>query len=495
MSGNFQDRDVCIIGLGYVGLTLAVALAEVGYRVRGVERDSKVVERIRSGRAHFAETGLDQRLGAQVAAGNLDASTEWPRRGECKVYIITVGTPVDAEKRTKLDALAAVAKVIASLLAAGDIVVLRSTVRVGVTRELVKPILDKANVAYDLAFCPERTLEGKALIELRSLPQIIGGLGPDAATRATGLFSRLTPTTITVADPETAEMIKLVNNTQRDLLFAFANEVAAMCEAVGVSAAEVARAGNAGYPRASLPIPGPVGGPCLEKDPYILAEGVRLKGGDAPLALLGRKTNEQLPAKAVALIREMMADRPVRKIAICGLAFKGRPETSDLRGSPAFPLISELRAAFPAAAICGYDPVVPELEIKETLGIAHVPTLEQAFDGADIVCSRPTMGRSSTPTLLRYPNAYSRTPLSMISGISSAARPRTLGVTSLSLAWVGDGRPASLSSRVRRFTSHRERSEQCGYFTICILASWGTEASRKTLGSCSRHWAMAGMFR
>lgn len=395
------DRRVCIIGLGYVGLTLAVAMADAGFRVHGVERSADILDCINNGGAHFKETGLDERIAARIADGSLSVSNKIPRDQGSRVYIITVGTPLEAgTKHTNLEAISQVSRMVAEALRPNDLVVLRSTVRIGVSREVVRPILDAAAVPYDLAFCPERTLEGRALLELRTLPQIVGGLNEASCLRATQLFNFLTPTTVKVRDLETAEMIKLVNNTQRDLLFAFANEVAHFCDAVGVSAPEVIRAGNMGYPRGAMPMPGPVGGPCLEKDPYILAEGLAMRGGEAPIALTGRQTNENLPR---IVVEKLAAESPVLreqrpcKITIMGLAFKGRPETSDLRGSLAYSLIEELKRVAPRAAVVGYDPAVPSADI-ESMGISAAMTPEEAFERSSLV-----IFQNNHPTFERLP--------------------------------------------------------------------------------------------
>lgn len=385
----YQDRNVCIIGLGYVGLTLAVAMAEVGFRVHGVETNPRTVDTIRQGRAPFMETGLDARLANQVRAGALTASHEWPEPGAVSVYIITVGTPlVSGSKHTNLASIQAVAEKLSKNLQSGDLVILRSTVRVGVSRDVVSPVLDKTGIPYDLAFCPERTLEGKALHELRTLPQIVGGKDDQSTMRAAQLFNFLTPTTIRVADLETAEMIKLINNTQRDLMFAFANEVASICDAIGVSASEVIEAGNMGYPRASMPIPGPVGGPCLEKDPYILAEGVALHGAEIRMPLLGREVNEALPERTANIIADELtrvgAGGGVRKGAIFGVAFKGRPETSDLRGTLAIPLIDALRDQFPGIELVAYDPAVLDEDVA-SLGVGVAKNAVDAAKDASFI--------------------------------------------------------------------------------------------------------------
>ncbi|MCA3358983.1 MAG: nucleotide sugar dehydrogenase [Roseomonas sp.] len=383
---NFIDNRVCIIGLGYVGLTLAVAMVDAGFVVNGVEKDSRILDALSEGRAHFSEAGLDARIASHLKTGRFRFSRQIPTDTSSTVYIVTVGTPVGPDKRTRTDSLRSVMDSIAQVLKEGDLVILRSTVRVGTTRQIVIPVLDSCGVKYDIAFCPERTLEGNALSELRSLPQVVGGRTSMATFRASQLFSFLTPSMVRVSSLEAAEMVKLINNTQRDYVFAFANEVAAMCDVLGISASEVISSGNLGYPRANLPLPGPVGGPCLEKDPYILAEGLDRFSFTPALALGARRWNEALPSWTVGLVareyRRMTKAEP-KKIAILGLAFKGRPETDDLRGTLAGPIIEMIRGEFPGTEIVGWDPVVAA-DAVQTLGVVPMPSLEMAFAGASM---------------------------------------------------------------------------------------------------------------
>jgi UDP-N-acetyl-D-mannosaminuronic acid dehydrogenase len=239
-------------------------------------------------------------------------------------------------------------------------------------------------VPFALAYCPERTLEGRALIELKTLPQVVGGIDTVSTFRASQLFSFLTPSVVRVNDPETAELVKLINNTQRDYTFAFANEVATICDTLGLSAAEVISSGNLGYSRANLPMPGPVGGPCLEKDPYILAQSLEDRGFEPRLAIGARRWNEALPQRTTDLLAEALEGRAVSRIAVVGLAFKGRPETSDLRGTLAKPLIDHLRARFPDAVLVGWDPIVESDDVA-TLGLRPVGSIAEAFAGSDLV--------------------------------------------------------------------------------------------------------------
>lgn len=382
-------KSVCIIGMGYVGLTLAVAFAEAGISVRGVERDPAIRATVAQGRAHFFEAGLDEPLARHVADGRLDCVASLPPAGSVDAYIITVGTPLTIDGAVNLAALEQVLKDVATRLKPDDLVVLRSTVKTGVTRGVAKRILDGVGIPYHLAFCPERTLEGKAVDELRSLPQIVGGLTQVAVERAAALFSRVSPKIIPVSTLEAAEMVKLINNTERDLKFAFANEIAEMCDATGVLAVEVIRAANQDYPRSSLAMPGPVGGPCLEKDPHILAEGLREVDYTPRVALTGRRLNEELPRQSISRMARKLEEMGVPdlgggKITILGLAFKGRPETSDLRGTMAAHILQAARARWPLARYHAFDPVVPHDQF-DRFDVAVCPTLKDAFDGAVLV--------------------------------------------------------------------------------------------------------------
>jgi UDP-N-acetyl-D-mannosaminuronic acid dehydrogenase len=223
---------------------------------------------------------------------------------------------------------------------------------------------------------------------LRQLPQIVGGMSISAAVRASQLFQFITPTVVRVNDIETAEMIKLIDNAQRDVAFAYANEVARACDAIGVSAIEVIQAGKLGYPRTNLHIPGPVGGPCLEKDPHILMEGLRELGVELEITKAARLINERQPTETVEFITHItqrgkgFSEQPV--ITLLGIAFKGQPATDDLRGTMAKPVLDALSKAFPKAAFRGYDPVVMHKDIA-AFGLAPAATLEDAFNGASLV--------------------------------------------------------------------------------------------------------------
>jgi len=384
---NFVDHDVCMVGLGYVGLTLAVTMAEVGFRVAGVEVSPIALGCLAKGEPHFFEPGLDHKLKRQMERGTFSVSERIPNDLDVRVYIITVGTPLDRERRTRLDMIENAAREVREHLKAGDLIIVRSTVKLGTTRKVVAPILEEAGVPFDLAFCPERTLEGRALTELRELPQIVGGSDVAAAVRASQLFQCLTPTVVRVGDLETAEMIKLVDNSHRDVMFSYANEVARLCDEAGISVMEVIQSGKLGYGRTNLPLPGPVGGPCLEKDPHILGESFRGTGTFPEITLLCRKLNESLPAEVIDRLAKVTGvtpgfpERPV--VTLLGLAFKGWPATDDLRGTMARPILEALKAKYPDATFRGYDPVVAADKVRD-FGLDPCGSLKAAMAGCHV---------------------------------------------------------------------------------------------------------------
>jgi UDP-N-acetyl-D-mannosaminuronic acid dehydrogenase len=382
LPANYQDRHVCLLGLGFVGLTLTACMADVGFRITGVEIKDDVREMLKASKAHFFEPGLNESLHRAVSSGRLTVHPRIPPECDATVFIITVGTPLGRDGRVSLDSVHRIAQEIAEQLKDGDLIILRSTVKIGTTQDVVKPILEASGKKFDIAFCPERTVEGHALPELRYLPQIIGADALSTVNRAAQLFGFLTPTVVRVSSAETAEMIKLIDNSNRDVRFAFANEVARMCDRIGISAAEVIRSGRFGYSRTDLPMPGPVGGPCLSKDSYILAESLQQRGILPELTVAARAVNERQPKEIASFLKSYSCGRtgfPAEpKIALCGIAFKGRPPTDDVRGSMALPLMAALQAAFPRGCFVAHDPVI---DAQTLIGLGMTPTssFEDAF--------------------------------------------------------------------------------------------------------------------
>jgi UDP-N-acetyl-D-mannosaminuronic acid dehydrogenase len=415
MMAEPANYDVGIVGLGYVGLTLATVLAEAGSRVIGVEKRPDIVELTNKGVPHFTETGLPDALSGVTKYGKLVAAERFDDSFSCDTYIITVGTPLSSEGVARVDMIEAAARDIAQNMRDGALVILRSTVKIGTTRDIVAPILAATGKRFDIAMCPERTLEGKALQELRELPQIVGADDQAVADRAAALFRRLTNSIVQVSGIETAEIIKLVSNTFRDVQFAFANEVARLCDAFGVSAHEVISSGKLGYNRTNIPLPGLVGGPCLEKDPHILMESARSRGVHLEITNAGRLVNERQPEETVRFISSEIEKRdlgtPLR-ITMVGMAFKGLPETSDLRGSMSIKVLDALKKAYPNAEIGLYDPVTPaEVLAAEFPDESIYNRFGDAVSGASVLVvgnNHPSLGTISPRTISEFmsPNGF-----------------------------------------------------------------------------------------
>ena len=378
--------DVAVVGLGYVGLTLATALADTGFRVLGVERREDVVEQTKRGVPHFSENGLPEMLAHAVQEGTLQAATTFGVE-TADIYVITVGTPLAPDGKARLDFIEAATREVAENMADGALIILRSTVKIGTARNVVAPILKASGKTFEIAMCPERTLEGKAMHELRRLPQIVGADTPETRERAAHFFYKLTPTAVQVSSLETAEIIKLVDNTYRDVQFGFANEVARICDAFGVNAMEVIPGGKLGYPRTSVALPGLVGGPCLEKDPHILAQSMRDQGIELDITTAARRVNERQPVETVDFILEEHAKRSeaVPRVALLGMAFKGVPATDDLRGAMSLAVLDALKTQAPKAEIVVFDPVCSKAELAGVAGDCKVAEfIEDAIGGADI---------------------------------------------------------------------------------------------------------------
>lgn len=382
-----MSYDVGVVGLGYVGLTLATALADTGFRVLGVERRQDVVEMTNNGQPHFSENGLPEMLQYAVRNGNLKAATAFEPGTSCGIYVITVGTPLAPDGKARLDFIEAATREVAENMQDGALVILRSTVKIGTARNVVAPILEASGKSFEIAMCPERTLEGKAMSELRRLPQIVGADTPETRERAAHFFYKLTPTAVQVSSLETAEIIKLIDNTYRDVQFGFANEVARICDAFGVNAMEVIPGGKLGYDRTNVALPGLVGGPCLEKDPHILAQSLRDAGVELDITTAARRVNERQPAETVDFICAEHAKRSgdPAKVALLGMAFKGVPATDDLRGAMSLHVLAALQEKMPDAEIVVFDAVCTADQLAEAApGCTVAGTMAEALAGANV---------------------------------------------------------------------------------------------------------------
>jgi UDP-N-acetyl-D-mannosaminuronic acid dehydrogenase len=383
-------QKVVVFGLGYVGITLAVSLANKGHDVLGVDINLDLIGMLSSGQTHVFEPGLDDMLRTNLEARKINFSEELS--GNADIYIISVGTPIGVDSKPSLTALNQVLWVISENLKKGDQVMLRSTVPVGTSRSVVIPFLEsktnlKAGRDFYITFVPERTVEGGAMQELKSLPQVIGGYSSNCTIKSLEFWSTLTPNVIQVKGLEAAELVKLANNTFRDLSFAFANELSMVADQFNVNAFDLIHAANDGYPRNPIPLPSPgVGGYCLTKDPILFSSTVDGLRNDAVLGIASRKVNERASLYPIEVLTRFAHKNKIQlnemKVLIIGVAFKGAPETKDVRGSVAIDLLKILKNKM--YRVYGWDAVIDPNNLTK-LGFLPVKNIKSIIKEVDSV--------------------------------------------------------------------------------------------------------------
>jgi UDP-N-acetyl-D-mannosaminuronic acid dehydrogenase len=382
-----MNNKVGVIGLGYVGLPLLAALAEVGCEVVGLDSDQRKVESLRRTlEADIYEPGVTDLLQRYSHHIEFISSYEELMR-DCDIIVITVGTPLGPNATAKLGYVTEVATTLGRHLRQGQTIILKSTVPPGTTRELAL-LMERisglrAGEDFYVAFCPERIAEGMALHEFYSLPKVVGGINCESTERAERLMRRLGGKVLRVSSSEVAEVAKLVDNCYRVVNIAFANEIGQVCEQLGIDAYEVRSACNDGYPRTNLFQAGlGAGGSCLCKDPQVFvhyAEKVGIQPGLMKASISANREATLRPALlASQFIRNAGIQKP--KFSFLGLAFKGFPETDDIRDSPAVDICRQLNREFPEAEFAFHDPLV-----KEFQGHPVCPTLEECVRGSYVV--------------------------------------------------------------------------------------------------------------
>jgi len=393
---TLADLDVVILGgAGHVGLPLSLTLADSGARVGIFDRDVAKLERLAAGEMPFMETGGDALLDRVLQTGRLELGSDPAMCGRADVIVVVVGTPVDEFLGPSMAPFEESVDEIAHHLRAGALVALRSTVYPGTTA-YVKDRLRERGCEVQVAFCPERIAEGKALEELRSLPQIIGADDETAGDRAEALFARFATRFIRTSTRE-AELAKLFTNTWRYMKFAVANQFLMIAEQAGVDYTNVLRAIREDYPRAAdLPSPGFAAGPCLFKDTMQLAA---FTTDHFPLGQAAVQVNEGLPAFVVERMRRRYGDLMGRRIGILGMAFKA--ESDDPRASLSYKLRKLLTWA--GAEVLATDPYVPDKRLVPledvlarseilVLGAPHAAYKELDVGGRDVVDVWGAMG-------------------------------------------------------------------------------------------------------
>jgi UDP-N-acetyl-D-mannosaminuronic acid dehydrogenase len=388
---NGPVNRVAVVGLGYVGLTLAVSLANRGHQVTGIDIQESIISSLNNGNSHIFESGLDDMLKANLERQSIEFSRTFESEAH-QVYIVAVGTPLGENSKPDLALLKNALEAISKNLKKGNQVMLRSTVPVGVTRGVVIPYLEEmtgliAGVDFHLSFAPERTIEGAAMYELKTLPQVVGGYSAKCTQLSVDFWSTLTPTVVRVDSIEAAEMVKLANNTFRDLSFSFSNELALLADKYNVNAFELINAANEGYPRNKIPSPSPgVGGYCLTKDPILFSSDSKGLRADAVLGVSSRKVNERAALYPIQLIHKYVESSKFSlselNVLIIGISFKGVPETKDVRSSVSIDLLNKLKGK--VKNVYGWDAVIKSKALNE-LGFKVSETLEKAIGNANVV--------------------------------------------------------------------------------------------------------------
>ncbi len=372
-----------IIGLGYVGLPLAVAFAEAGNEVRGLDLDPAKVEALNAGRSYIEDVpdSVLAPLGERLRAG-----ADYADLAACEALVVCVPTPLTSSREPDLTYLLEAANSLSGILRSGQLVVLESTTYPGTTRERLTPILEESGLKVGsdvfVAFSPERIDPGRTDYTIKTTPKLVGGMSPACTERARELYSLVCDEVVVVSTPEAAELSKLLENVFRSVNIAFVNELAQLCDRLGIDVWEVIDAASTkpfGFMRFE---PGPgMGGHCLPVDPFYLAFRAREQNFYPEFIELAGKVNQAQPAFCVERIERILnqASKPVKgsKILVLGASYKAG--SGDTRESPALVILRLLAAL--EADVSYHDPFVPELP---GLGLSSVD-LDQALATTDLV--------------------------------------------------------------------------------------------------------------
>ena len=370
-------KNICVIGLGYIGLPTASLLGTKGFNVHGVDVSKHVVDTINAGKIHIVEPDLDIMVKSAVNVGNLKAGLE---PVEADVFIIAVPTPFKGDYQPDLSFVESATQMISPYVKPGNLVILESTSPVGTTDEVVAKILKENGHDTDkevyVAHCPERVLPGRILIELVENDRIVGGVNPLATQKAVEFYQSFVRGEVLSTDSRTAEMAKLTENSSRDVSIAFANELSIICDEEGINVWELISLANR-HPRVNILNPGPgVGGHCIAVDPWFI---VARSPEHAKLIKTARLVNDAKPDWVINKVKSRAEKFKHPVIGCLGLAFKA--DVDDLRESPSVDIVRKL--------------------IKENVGeiLVSEPNLE-SHDEFDLISCEEVIRRSDIILLL-----------------------------------------------------------------------------------------------
>jgi len=389
---KLQDRTarVGVVGLGYVGLPLAVELARAGFRTTGIDLDQRKVDAINRGESYIQDVPTSD-VAEFHRAGRLSATTDAAAIAQLDTINICVPTPLRKTKDPDLSYVVSAVEMIALHLRPGQLVVLESTTYPGTTDEVVQPILEKRGLKaghdFFLAFSPERVDPGNQKWNTKNVPKVVGGLTPTCTALAKALYGASVDTVIEVSSPKVAEMVKLLENTFRAVNIGLVNELALMCDRLGLSVWEVVDAA-ATKPFGFMPFyPGPgLGGHCIPIDPFYLSWKVKQVGFEARFIELAGHVNGAMPHHVVDKIGDALNTRSksIRGSSVLILGISYKRDIEDMRESPALDVMAVLHQK--GARVSYHDPYVPALAAREWPGasdLASVPLTAETLRASD----------------------------------------------------------------------------------------------------------------
>ncbi|HVS84967.1 MAG TPA: nucleotide sugar dehydrogenase [Gaiellaceae bacterium] len=382
--------DVAVVGAGYVGLPLATTFAESGCRVLVVDVVPRVVEAINRGESHIEDVS-SERFAPLVEQGLVHATTDYEELRDAEAILIALPTPLSRQREPDLSIVEAATRSVAKVLREGQVVVLESTTWPGTAREVLQPILEQATgltvgEGFFLAMSPERVDPGREDWTTKTTPKVLGGITPECTKRAAAVYRKAIDTVHEVSTPEAAELTKLLENIFRAVNIALVNELAVLCDRMGIDIWEVIDAASTkpfGYMRFS---PGPgLGGHCIPIDPFYLTWKAREFGFYTEFIELAGKVNEEMPYFCRSLVSQALNHHSQKamkgsKILVLGVAYK--PDISDMRESPALKIISLLEKA--GADVAYHDPYVASFS-EHGLEMSSVPLEPAAYDCVVVV--------------------------------------------------------------------------------------------------------------
>ncbi|MCQ9282034.1 nucleotide sugar dehydrogenase [Priestia aryabhattai] len=371
-----MTKKLCVVGLGYIGLPTAVMFANHGLYVHGVDVNEKAVELIKNKQLHIEENGLQERLESAVDNGHFTVGTT---AEEADIFIIAVPSPINEDKTANLNYVREATKSIVPYVRKGNLVILESTVPPRTVEDVMLPVLKETGLELGselfVSHSPERVIPGKVFEELVNNDRIVGGINEESSRLTVELYKTFVKGNIHVTDATTAEMVKVIENTYRDVNIAFANELAKISEKIGVNAWEAIKLANY-HPRVNIHLPGPgVGGHCIAVDPWFLTE---LQPELAKIISLSRQTNDSMPEYTALKTKSLLDEKGIQhgRVAVLGLAFKGNID--DMRESPSTDVLHHLEKL--GVDYTAFDPHIKENKIER-----QTQSLDEAVAHADVI--------------------------------------------------------------------------------------------------------------